>query len=881
MVPGIHVAPTKDSVVRTSRSRALCIAAATAASTVLAAPSATAVEPTVPFISEFHYDNTETDAGEFVEVQVPPGASTAGWSIVLYNGATGATYDTDPLPAVSPPAGGASAVAVIDYLPNGIQNGSPDGIALLDASNVVVEFLSYEGTFAGVGGPAGGVTTVDIGVSENGSGAVGNSLSKRLNPVTENYEWQGEAPNTKGALNPPLEPPVEQCDLTPSHEIGAVQGSGFSTPLAGQVVSVRGVVVGDVPGLGGFYLQDDGDADTATSDGIFVATSTAVGLGDTVAVAGTASENFGETRITPGEVDVCSPGSAASLPAATPLDLPAGSAVREPLEGMLVAPVDTLTVSEVFNLTRFGELMLSEGGLLVQPTELADAGSQEATNIAAANERRRIVLDDGTNASRSATNRPYLSATTPVRVGDELGFTSQLVLGFGFGNWRLQPADGTPDGTFGPQNTRPGAPDPVGGDVQIGAFNVLNYFLTLAADGGRGAETPEEFERQAAKIVTAIEALGADVVTLMEIEDTNSTGFGDGTPDQAVADLVSRLNVEAGFDKWSFVPLPDELLAVGRDVIRNAIIYQNDVVQPIGEPVGLVDESVWFNAREPIAQTFVKDGDRFTVIANHFKSKSDSVPPQTGNDNADIGDGQGAFNGDRTRQAASLVSFIEELRDSSSDNDVLIMGDLNAYTEEDPIQILEAGGFTDLGSVLDEGRYSFVFNALSGSLDHAMSTEALTDKVTGLAHWNINAVESFAYQYDGDPALYAVNPFRSSDHDPLVLGINLDERCAGLTPTIRGTDGPNVLTGTTKPDVIMGLGGADVIRGANDDDVICGGAGDDNLRGENGVDTLLGGFGDDVLSGGNGDDSLIGGPGTDILNGGPGVNQLQQEGPES
>ena len=86
---------------------------------------------------------------------------------------------------------------------------------------------------------------------------------------------------------------------------------------------------------------------------------------------------------------------------------------------------------------------------------------------------------------------------------------------------------------------------------------------------------------------------------------------------------MPRLNAAAGFDKWAYVPLPEELLAVDRDVIRNAIIYQNDVVQPIGDPVGLVDESVWFNAREPIAQTFVKDGDRFTVIANHFKSKSD------------------------------------------------------------------------------------------------------------------------------------------------------------------------------------------------------------------------------------------------------------------
>jgi uncharacterized protein len=319
-------------------------------------------------------------------------------------------------------------------------------------------------------------------------------------------------------------------------------------------------------------------------------------------------------------------------------------------------------------------------------------------------------------------------------------------------------------------------------------------------------------------------------------------------------------------------------------VIRNAIIYQKGVVLPVGDPVGLVDESVWFNAREPIAQTFVKDGDTFTVIANHFKSKSDSVPPQMGNDNEDIGDGQGAFNGDRVRQAASLLSFAEELSVSSGDDDVLLMGDINAYSEEDPIQLLRGAGFTDLGSVLDEGRYSFVFNALSGSLDHALSTDALTDKVTGLAHWNINAVESFAYQYDGDPDLHDPenpNPFRSSDHDPLVLGVDLEERCAGLAPTIRGTDGPDVITGTIKSDVIMGLGGADLIRGANAEDVICGGAGDDTLRGENSPDVLLGGFGDDVLFGGNGDDVLIGGPGEDVLVGGDGVDQIEQEGPES
>src|SRR3712207_7961993 len=109
---------------------------------------------------------------------------------------------------------------------------------------------------------------------------------------------------------------------------------------------------------------------------------------------------------------------------------------------------------------------------------------------------------------------------------------------------------------------------------------------------------------------------------------------------------------------------------------------------------------------------------------------------------------------------------------------------------------------------------------MSGSLDHAIATDTLADKVTGVAHWNINSVESFAYQYEGDPALYAPDQFRSSDHDPLLLGIDLAERCQGLLPTITGTNGDDVLTGTTDVDVIMGLGGDDVIAGDNGDDVV-------------------------------------------------------------
>lgn len=651
------------------------------------------------------------------------------------------------------------------------------------------------------------------------------------------------------------------------------------TPLDGQQVTVRGVVVGDLPGFSGFYLQDaDGDGDPATSDGIFVFSPVDVSLGDTVAVQGRAGEYYSQTQITSREdVEVCAEGTVADLPEPAPLDLPADDAERERLEGMLVEPVDTLTVSEVYDLTSFGELTLSEGGLLVQPTELARPGP-EAEAIAEENRLRRIVLDDGVTARVSTTTRPYLSPTTPVRVGDTLEFTEPLVLGYGFDQWRLQPADGTAEGVFAPTNTRPTAPDEVGGDVRVGAFNVLNYFLTFTGPDARGARSAAQLELQAGKIVPAILALGAEVVTLMEIEDTDETGYSPGDADTALADLVDRLNAAEGADVWAYVPLPDELYDVDRDAIRNGIIYQHGVVQPVGDPVGLVDESVWYNAREPIAQTFAKDGDAFTVVANHFKSKSPGSP--TG-DNVDTGDGQGAWNGDRTRQAASLVAFAEQLAEETGDPDVLLMGDFNAYSLEDPIMVFVDAGYTDLGAELDPGRYSYVFDDQSGSLDHALATSAMASKVTGVAHWNINAVESFAYQYYGDPALYAPHPYRSSDHDPLVLGIDLDERCHGLVPTIVGTEGDDVIYGGNGVDVIMGLGGNDVIYGGNGADIICGGAGDDVLHGDNGDDILYGGFGDDVLHGGRGADTLIGGPGTDDLRQGQGRGTLIQGGPES
>jgi hypothetical protein len=166
---------------------------------------AQAAAPTSPFVSEIHYDNAGADVGEFVEVEFPAGTSSEGWKVVLYNGSGGAVYDAvsrQSLPSVTGPA-----VAVIDYPASaGVQNGSPDGLALVRPDGTVAEFLSYEGTFTAVGGPANGMTSTDIGVSQSGSEAAGLTLSRRYNTDTQALEWLAPAAGTKGAVNPTYTP---------------------------------------------------------------------------------------------------------------------------------------------------------------------------------------------------------------------------------------------------------------------------------------------------------------------------------------------------------------------------------------------------------------------------------------------------------------------------------------------------------------------------------------------------------------------------------------------------------------------------------------------------------------------------------------------------
>ncbi len=129
------------------------------------------------WINEIHYDNTGGDTGEFVEVAGRAGTDLTSYSIVYYNGNGGGTYDS-PTALTGTIDNESSGFGAVSFAKTGIQNGSPDGLALVKDGTTVIEFISYEGTFTATNGPASGMTSVDIGVSEPSSQAVGESLSK-------------------------------------------------------------------------------------------------------------------------------------------------------------------------------------------------------------------------------------------------------------------------------------------------------------------------------------------------------------------------------------------------------------------------------------------------------------------------------------------------------------------------------------------------------------------------------------------------------------------------------------------------------------------------------------------------------------------------------
>jgi len=519
----------------------------------------------------------------------------------------------------------------------------------------------------------------------------------------------GEAYNTPNAVNQA----AEACG-DPYTPIYQVQGNGLASPLVGTEVAVEGIVVGDFQtgGKNGYYLQDPtGDANPATSDGTFIyaPSGKSVNPGDRVRVRGNVSEYFNLTEITVGTDWICSTGN--PLPAATPLALPVPSqAFFEPFEGMLVTFPQTLYIAEYFDFDRYGEIVLT-GARQYTPTAVVEPGAP-AIALAAANALDRITLDDGrTTENPDPARHPNgadFTLANRFRGGDTVtGVTG--ILDYAFSKYRIQPTQGA---TYAAANPRPGIPA-VGGTLKVASFNVLNYFTTL---GSRGANTAEEFTRQRAKIFAALAAINADVVGIIEIENNTA----------AIADLVAGLNGLMGAGTYAYINTG----VIGVDEIKVALIYKPATVAPRGAHAVLtsaVDPRFDSSMNRPaLAQTFqaVAEGGIFTVAVNHLKSKGS---PCAGD--PDLGDGAGNCNLTRRNAGLALVDWLASDPTGSGDEDFLIIGDLNSYDKEDPIDVLRSRGYTDLlARFQGEYAYSYAFDGQLGYLDYALEHFGDDDK---------------------------------------------------------------------------------------------------------------------------------------------------------
>ncbi len=438
--------------------------------------------------------------------------------------------------------------------------------------------------------------------------------------------------------------------------------------------------------------------------------------------------------------------------------------------------------------------------------------------------------DNGNGFLDSGDNFGNDGAT--VRIGAELTAPIEGVMGFGFGDYRVIVSERLEIDEATNGGARQDTPDDVGGTLQVASVNVLNYFSTLVGTGTsgpnnldpRGANTPEELLRQTTKLVESIIGTGAEVLALQEMENN---GFGDGS---AIDTLIDALNTDAAASGSGAVYAAVDPTGnggfVGTDAIMPAIIYDStsvtltqttivafdepsaaqtfalaEVLNPfVPESARLED----FDRNRPsVVATFTDNatGETFTVVSSHFKSKGDSglaeladaaqayldgggtgiaqadIDALRADPNFDQGDGQAYWNAVRLDAATQLADFMAN--DYDAPGGYLLLGDMNSYAEDDPVQYLaDTAGLTDLIDtyVGQDQAYSFVFDGQRGTLDQGFASDDIAGFVTGATEWHINADEPDLISYDTsfkDPAFFNNGPYASADHDPLIIGLDL------------------------------------------------------------------------------------------------------------
>ncbi|CTQ49475.1 ExeM/NucH family extracellular endonuclease [Jannaschia donghaensis] len=876
-------------------------------------------------INEIDADNPSTDSAEFIELYDggAGGTSLDGLTIVLFNGSNESVYDTISLDGqVTNEDGffviGSADVPNVDlaaFTTNGLQNGA-DAVALYDGAvpdapttDGLVDAIVY-GTDDDDDPELLAALGLTQQVNEAGNGDSTTDAIARDPDGTGEFVVQAPTPGATNVVQPPAEITlISTIQGAIGTQDGAQIGVDDRSLLVDQVVTIRAIVTADFQDnllgangdLNGFYLQEevtDYDFNDLTSEGIFIFDGfdpdVDVNIGDLVEVTGTVAEFNGETQISAAFVTVLDTDQMVPdavevmFPTATvALDDDGGYVANlEAYEGMLVTIPTDMVVTELFNLDRFGQYSVTEGERPTQFTQTNDPDAEGNDAYLQDVATRTIVLDDGQSAQNPDEiriidgNDGVLTSDDAFRMGDTITDITGVVA-YSFDEFRIN----APTGTYTETNPRPEEPDEIGGNFKVASLNVLNYFTTIdepgiATDNGsdpRGADSVLEFERQAEKLVNAIVEMDAAVVGLIEIEND----FAGDT--FAIKDLVDRVNTQLGSEVYAFVDPGQEF--IGGDAISNGLIYKQNEVALNGD-LAILETFEGRNFLDPldagrdlnrpaIAQTFtdLDTGETITVSVNHLKSKGSL----SGLD-VDVAQGDGQGNNNATRAAAAdiLGDWINSDPTGQGAENILILGDLNAYAQEDPIRELEADGFTDLAAQeLGDDAYSFVFDGLIGTLDYALANDALAEMLVGVTEWHINADEADAIDYNldfgRDPDLFdGDTPARNSDHDPVIVSFDF----APALNLIAGTEERDYIIATEGSDEIRAGGGRDFVLALGGDDLVFGDDGRDRIIGGEGNDSIFGGAGEDRLFGGNGDDELDGGSGRDRIYGGDGDDRI-------
>jgi len=589
-------------------------------------------------------------------------------------------------------------------------------------------------------------------------------------------------------------------------------------------VTIEGVVVGDFQDgaegingdINGFYVQEETahmDENPQTSEGIYVferrGTIINVDIGDVVQVTGKVDEIRNLTQIQATQVSIISSNN--PLPEPTVVTLPLTDLTEwEYTENMLVSVRDDdalLTVNDNYDLGRYGTIQLTANGRAYQYTQLfapSDAATFEAYRQEVG--LSLILIDDGRTNENAVIlpqfNGEDFSAQNSIRSGMLVEQVTGI-LEFRFDEWRVHPTE--PIIVTTAENERPQDPS-VGGSLTVASVNLLNYFngngLGEAFPTPRGADTFEEFQRQRSKTLEALALLDADIIGLNELENDYFAGEL-----SAAQDLVNGLNempeaTSCGAN-WAYIDVAAEPLnfgELGTDAIAVGFLYcaATVTVAPDTVPAVLTDEQLpqlglddlvpTFNGvntnRVPLAVTFreIATDEVLTIVVNHLKAKGGEG--DGGDDN--IGNGVAGWNERRRNAITALDAWLATNPTGTTDPDILMIGDFNSYAMEDPIQDMIALGYANLN---DRFAHSYGFPlALGespetqgwGTLDYVFANETLQAQVTGSQVVHINADEPVYIDYNIEfkpeeiaDAMYTPDAYRASDHDPIIVGLDL------------------------------------------------------------------------------------------------------------